>query len=115
MPNGVIGRARVSKLELVAGPLLLTVAVAHFGWCKWSVPRHGVAGPHGLETAICNWGTELSGLVVGIIAVLTIFSGAVSYRLRSRAGHWYVAQVPAVTAWGWVAYAVVYSFFFYEG
>ena len=114
MPSGVIVRARVSKLELVAGPLLLIVAVAHFGWCKWSVPRHGVAGPHGLETGICNWGADLSGLIVGIIAVLTIFSGAVGYPLRLRAGHWYVVQIPAAAAWGWIIYAIVNTFFIYD-
>jgi hypothetical protein len=114
MPNGVIVRARVSKLELVAGSLLLIVAVAHFGWCKLSVPRHGVAGPHGPETGICNWGADLSGLIFGIIAVLTIFSGAVGYPLRLRAGHWYVAQIPAAAAWAWIVYVIVYAFFIYD-
>ena len=115
MPTGVVTRELVSKIELGVGAALLAVTFVRSGWCSWSLPRHGVPSPHGLETEICNWGTELAGLTVGVIAGLTIASGLISYRLRLRAGRWYAAQVPAAVAWGWLAYGLVYTLLIYEG
>ena len=74
----------------------------HLGWCKWSLPRHGIVGPHGVETAACNWGTSLFSISLAIIAILTLVSGLIGLRLRDRTGFWYASQIPAIVGWGWL-------------
>jgi hypothetical protein len=108
-------RRLISKLELAIGALLLILGVARFGWCQWSLPRHGRQTPHGLETPVCNWGMDLMTILIGAIALLTIVSGLAGYRLHSRTFPWYAAQIPAVAAWGWAAYGLIYTFLIYPG
>lgn len=106
-------RSLVSRFEVCVGVFLLFLGIAHVSWCQWSLPRHGTQGPHGLETGMCNWGTTLLDLVIGVVAALTLLSGLVGYRVRSKTVSWYVAQTPAMAGWGWVAYALIYSVFVY--
>lgn len=81
-------RARISRAEVVTGAALLVAVVLHFGWCAWSLPRYGVLSSHGLETAACNWGTQLLAAIVGGLAILAAASGTLGYCLRSRALGW---------------------------
>lgn len=108
-------RLFVARLEVVVGTLLLVLCIGHFGWCQWSLPRYGHASPHGLETSVCNWGTELAGMIFGVVALLTLASGLIGYRVRGRAYAWYAAQTPAVLAWAWMGYGLIYSFLVYPG
>jgi hypothetical protein len=108
-------RLLVAKIEIVLGFSLVILCAAHLSWCAWSLPRHGIQGPHGIDTGVCNWGTELSRIVVAAIAVLTIFSGAIGFRVRSRSLPWYAAQTPAIVAWGWLICGLIYTLLIYEG
>jgi hypothetical protein len=106
-------RSLISKMEIGAGVALIALCLAHVGWCRWSLPRHGVRTSHGIETAACNWGTSLTDIIVGAIAALTLLSGLVGHRLQSKTMPWYLAQVPAIVAWGWLAYGSIYSLLIY--
>jgi hypothetical protein len=106
-------RLLVAKLEMALGAILLTLTLGHFSWCRWSIPRHGQMSPHGLETAVCNWGTELTGVALGAIGLLTFASGLIGYGAHRKTLGWYAAQLPAIAAWGWVGYALIHSFFVY--
>ena len=102
-------RLSIVKLEIVTSIVLLLACTGHFGWCEWSVPRHAEQTPHGFETAACNWGTVLTRLVIALIAVLTLLSGLLGYRARSKTFAWYAAQAPAMVSWSWVFYVLVFN------
>lgn len=108
-----MSRSLVAKCEIWAGALLVLLGIGHVSWCQWSLPRHGRMSPHGLETAVCNWGTSLLDLVVGLVATLTLLSGLIGYRVSARTVAWYMAQTPVIAAWGWLAYALIYSVVIY--
>lgn len=108
-------RSLIAKLEIAAGGVLLAVCIGHFSWCQWSVPRHGQATSHGVETAVCNWGTNPGSMVLAAVALLTVASGMLGYRVRSRTIAWWIAQLPAIASWGWVAYGLIYTFLLYPG
>ena len=108
-------RLLLSKLQIAVGFILVVLCAAHLSWCQWSLPRHGTASPHGIETGLCNWGTSLLDIAAAAIAVLTIASGLIGLRVRSRTLPWYAAQIPAMVAWGWLGYSLVYSMFIYGG
>lgn len=106
-------RSFIAKLEVWTGAILVLLGIAHVSWCQWSLPRHGRMSPHGLETAVCNWGTTLLDLVIAVVATFTLFSGLVGYRVRARTVSWYMAQTPAFAAWGWVAHWLIYAVIYY--
>lgn len=108
-------RLFIAKIEVVGGLLLLVLCVSHFGWCQWSVPRHGQQTAHGLETAACNWGTALAAMIFGLFAVFMLASGLIGYRVRARTFAWYASQLPAMAGWAWILYALVFSFAGYPG
>ena len=94
MPTAGV-RTTVSKLEIALGIVLVVVVATHFGWCSWSVPLHGVITAHGRETRVCHWAASILATGVGIIAVLSIASGAVSYWQRRNRLRWLLAHLPA--------------------
>jgi hypothetical protein len=94
-------------LEIALAIGLFLMCAAHLGWCKWSVPRSGVMGPHGLETAGCNWGTSLLSIALAVIAILTLVSGVVGWWARARTAYWYASQVPAILGWGWIGFGLL--------
>lgn len=100
-------RTRISRAQVVTGAALLLAVVLHFGWCAWSVPRYGVLPSHGVETAACNWGTQLLAAIVGGLAILTAASGALGHCLHSRALGWWLSQLPAVGGWGWLPLGIL--------
>lgn len=106
-------RSFIAKLEIAAGLLLAASSLGHAAWCRFSLSGLGTPGPHGLEAGFCHWGTALLRIVVGALAALTLASGLIGYRVRARTGAWYAAQAPAVLAWAWVAYALIYALFAY--
>jgi ABC-type Co2+ transport system permease subunit len=79
----------------------------HFGWCAWSLPRYGVVTSHGVETAACNWGTQLLAAMVGGLAALMAASGALRLWLRSRPLAWWLSHLPALGGWGWLLLGVL--------
>lgn len=108
-------RALIAKVEVATGAALLALCMGHFGWCQWSIPRHGQMTPHGFETAVCNWGTSLGSIVLGAMALLTLASGIVGWRVRSRTIAWWAAQLPAIAAWGWAGYGLIHTLLIYPG
>jgi hypothetical protein len=110
--GNLVRRTLISRIEIILGVALLLLIAGHVGWCRWSIPRHGIKTAHGIETAACNWGTSLFDITLGFIAVLTIVSGAVSYFARLRRVPWWVAQLPALVAWGWLVHGFIFAFFF---
>jgi hypothetical protein len=102
-------RATIAKLEIALSIALFVLGAAHLGWCKWSLPRSGIMGPHGLETTACNWGTSLLGIALAVIALLTLASGLIGWRTRAKTAHWYASQVPAILGWGWLCLGSISS------
>ena len=95
-------RATIAKLEIAVAIGLVVLCAGHLGWCKWSLPRYGIAGPHGIETAACNWGSSLFSIGLAVIAVLTLASGFIGLRARAKTVYWYASQIPAIVGWGWL-------------
>lgn|SRR5687767_7740868 len=106
-------RATIVKLEIAISIGLFVVCAAHLGWCKWSLPRYGISGPHGIETTACNWGTSLLSIALAVIAILTLASGLIGWRVRAKTTYWYASQVPAILGWGWLGLGAI-STLFYE-
>jgi hypothetical protein len=84
------------------GALLALLGGAHWAWCSWSLPIHGVASPHGLETAACNWGMSMMvvlniGLGVALLALglLALWQRAVRWR-------WWTCQLAIGSVIGYV-------------
>jgi hypothetical protein len=100
-------RLTVARAEALLGGLLALLGVANCAWCSWSLPRYGVETAHGLETAVCNWGTGiLTLLCIGMgvsILVLGLFA------LWRRAAHWswWACQIAIGAVVGYIALLIV--------
>lgn len=82
--HGSAVRSSVALAELLVGLVLTLLVLSNVAWCAWALPRHGVLGPHGIETASCSWWVYMVrgiALVTGIPAL--VLGGLAYWRSRS--------------------------------
>jgi hypothetical protein len=95
-------RFQVARVEVFVGALLALSGVALCVWCSWSVPTHGVATPHGLETAACNWGTSMLALLNIGIGVAILVLGLLARWQTAVCWRWSVCQVAISALVGYI-------------
>ena len=89
----ITSRLKVARAEAVFGAFLVLLGVANFAWCAWSLPVHGVATAHGLETAVCNWGTGILAMFCIGVGAAIVLLGLIALWQKAVSWAWWACQI----------------------